>query len=107
MACFEPGPNLSLVDSTRDELRFQRFDLRRIISLGRLPQARDELPCGYSCFARIRVFDAKHVPGETPVGPTDSPQDESVRLEDKMSVPRAIEGMRSACAPQNVKLSRT
>jgi hypothetical protein len=42
MACFEPGPNLSLVDSTRDELRFQRFDLHRIIFLGRLPQARDE-----------------------------------------------------------------
>jgi hypothetical protein len=42
MACFELGPNLALVDSTRDALRFQRFDLRRIISLGRLPQARDE-----------------------------------------------------------------
>jgi hypothetical protein len=42
MACFELGPNLSLVDSTRDELRFQRFDLQGIISLGRLPQAEDE-----------------------------------------------------------------
>ena len=58
-------------------------------------------------FARIRVFDAKHVPSETPVGPIDSPEDESVRLADKdVCADELSRGMRGACAPQNV-LSRT
>ena len=58
-----PSTVRSITASARDESRFERFDLHRIISLGRLPQAGDELPHGYSCFARIRVFDAKHVTG--------------------------------------------